>query len=337
MNNNNNLKANTFGELVKYIRTKRNLTIEQLAEISNISQRQIFRIEKSEVAEGNIHTINTLSNALNVNLLEYATIFSKFESLDDYYVFCELRHNVETKQYATLSKLLENYTLNEVHKREFSVFTQMLYYSWSVLLIASEKNYKKALDLCFSAIKTNIKNFNPTDIQQYITSELSYSILAQITTCLFSLSTLENDHTYNLETAKKLSISLIKLIEHTYFDAHLPNTTTSSTISKTYITSLNNLANILFTEKDYTNSINYCTKALDNLTYTNSYYERYILFFLISENYYCLNNIHKSQEFLNKTFASSVANNNTNDFINSIVKPKLANSYTLLTMPTFYT
>ncbi len=80
----------TFGNLIAYVRKKKNYTIAQLSQISNVSERQIQRIEASTTIKGIITTINLLSNALHINLIELATISSEFANFEEYETYIEI-------------------------------------------------------------------------------------------------------------------------------------------------------------------------------------------------------------------------------------------------------
>ncbi|MFV0504514.1 MAG: helix-turn-helix domain-containing protein [Lachnospirales bacterium] len=66
----------SFGEIIKYVRTSKNMSYVKLSKFSGISIRQIQKIEKSDIVERKLYTLESLSNALGVNLVEYALVFS---------------------------------------------------------------------------------------------------------------------------------------------------------------------------------------------------------------------------------------------------------------------
>lgn len=58
-----------IAERVKYYRAKRNLTLEELAEKSNLTKNYIWQIQQA-TANVSINKLESLASALNVDLLE---------------------------------------------------------------------------------------------------------------------------------------------------------------------------------------------------------------------------------------------------------------------------
>ncbi len=319
------MKKYNYGGLVKYVRKKRKLTIKQLSQLSHISERQIHRIEHSEVVEGNLNTIYSLSKVLNVNLIEYSTIFTDFSSLEEYEIYTELRYFIETKQYEKIDNILLNYSLTDLSNKDFCTFSQILYYAYAQQVKVKEKDFNKVLNLCYLALNTNAQEFNINRLKNYATSDLSCAIIGEIEGCNFVLN--------NIDASRLISANLLSIIEDTYYDTNLPVVSVSNIVFRTYINMLNNQADSLFLKDDFAGSLSLCTKALDKINTVNSSYYYNYLYFLICENYYNLGDIDKATDFLNKAIGACYANNDLY-YLENEIKPKLKTQYTLLTLPT---
>ncbi len=317
-------KKNNFGTLVKYVRKSRKLTMKQLAELSGISERQILRIEQSEVVEGTLSTVYALSKVLNINLIEYSTIFTEFKTLDEYETYTKIRYLIETRRYDELELALQDFNLDELANHEFSVLTQVIYYAHALITILKYQNQPRGINLCFTALNTTHENFNFINLKKYIRTDLSYAILSQIEASYFFLG--------NKEDSLKISTKLVSLIEETYYDTNLPVVNVSTIVFRTYITMLNNQADHLFLNGDYKNSILLCEKAVDKLVATNSIYLKHYLLFLLFENYYKLGELEKANEYFSMAIGVCLSENNF-DYFEQEIKPKLKTHYPLLTYP----
>ncbi len=315
-----------YGGLVRYVRKKRNLTIKQLAKLSHISERQIHRIEQSDVVEGNLNTVHSLSKVLNIDLIEYSTIFNDFSSLEEYEVYTEIRYFIETRQYEKIDHILINYSLEEINKRQFSTFTQIIYYAYALHFRVNQKDYTKDFKFCCLALNTTIKDFNINKLKKYITTDLSFAIISEIEYCAYHLN--------DCEVALQISANLITIIEDTYYDRNLPVIGVSNIVFRTYIAMLNNQADSLFSKGEFIHSLSLCENALEKIRAVNSSYAYNYLYFLSCENHYNLGNIDKSKEFLHQAIGACFANNDLN-YLENEIKPKLAKSYPLLKLPNF--
>lgn len=317
----------TFGELVKYIRTVNKITTIQLAGMCNVSQRHIQRIESSDTLNVSIHTVHALSNALNVNLVEYSSILSDFTSLDEYKIYTEIRYEIENRNINNLAILLNKIDFNELNEETFTLYTQVIYYANAMVLVHIKKDLKTALSYCYKAINTNEIKFNPDNINKYITNEISYALLGQIEYLNFSLN--------NTSISTKIATSLIEFIELKYYNEKIPIIAIPKIPFRTYITMLNNKADILFEKNNYLDALNLCNKAIDTLKDARSTYIKHALLFLQCKIYYQLNDIENSQKLLNKSVNLCIIDDNYS-FINNTIKPKVESKYPLLTIPTIY-
>lgn len=320
------MQKNNFGTLVKYVRKSRKLTMKQLSELSGISDRHILRIEQSEVVEGTFSTINALSKVLNINLVEYSTIFTEFSTLDEYETYTQFRHLIETRNYDELEITLLEFNIDEITKLNYSILTQTIYHAHAIIARIKYQDIPKSLQLCFKALNTTQDSFNILNLKKYIINDLSYAILAQIEANYFFIG--------NHNDSLKISNKLISLIEETYFDTNLPVVSVSTIIFRTYIAMLNNQADNLFLNGDYSDSLLLCEKARIKLNSTNSNYISNLIFFLMAENYYYLDDIATANTYLNKAIGASLAMDSITYITDKII-PKVEKLYPKLTLPSF--
>lgn len=318
------MDKNNFGNIVKHIRKKRNITIKELSHLSTISVRQIHRIEVSNVPEGNFYTIHRLSKALKVNLMEYSIIFSEFDTFEEYETYSKLRYSIETRNFQDLYHILDKYNLDDICNRSFCLFTQILYYSYAIKIAKTYQDFENSLDLCYRALNTTKENFDIYNLKLYLDNELSYAIVSQIEAYNFFLD--------NFSTSRNIACEMIKIIEDMYYDSDLPYIRVPTVILRTYIVELNNNADNLFFDGEYNLSLSNCEKAIKILKSSNSNYLLNKLYFLMCENYYCLGDIDTSNKFLYKAVASCISCEK-NDYIEDTIKPKIKKLYPLLAIP----
>lgn len=310
----------SFGEIIKYVRTSKNMSFVKLSKLSGISVRQIQRIETSDIVEGKLYTLESLSNALGVNLVEYALVFSEFTNLKEFQQYSYLRYLIEDMNIPEIKNFISNYEQTHLIKENLTSYTQLLLYAKAIQIVESTKNYKLGLKYCFKALNVNESQFNTNKIFKYARNDICYAIISQIESYSFYLQ--------NYELSLSISTELIGIIENRFYNTELPLTSVPYIVFRIYIISLNNKADNLFCNEKFKESLNLCLKATDVLHKSRSLFGLNYLYWLISENYYKIKDFDNSKIYLKKALSICISEDKL-DYANKI-KTKVLSKYPLL-------
>lgn len=309
-----------FGEIIKYIRTSKNMSYIELSKISGISVRQIQRIETSDIVEGKIYTLECLSNALGVNLIEYAIVFSEFRDFKEFQDYSKLRHLIEDKDISEMKLFTASFNYHEIRKNKLTAFSQLLLYSRAIEIVDYNKDYKLGIKYCYKALNLRKSQFRIDKINKYLTNDICYAIVAQIESYSFFLE--------NHELSLSISSELNKIIEIRYYNDELPVTFVPYIIFRIYIISLNNQADSLFCQNRFEESLVLCHKAIKILNRRRSLYGLQYIYWLLTENYYKINNLNDAKQYL-KIAVSFCISQEDLDYAKKI-KDKVEDTYPLL-------
>lgn len=306
-----------FGDIVKQVRKDKDLSYVKLENMSGISKRQIQRIEKSDIVEGKLNTLQALSNSLEIDLVEYAMVFTDFRDFREFKLYVRLRELIENYEYNELEQFLDK--LKDTHNQgnNSAAYNQLILYGHSILCVTLHSDYRKGLRFCYKALGVSEHDFCIQSIKKYLLNDISFNVLSQIGSYSFCLG--EKD--FSIQLAEKV----IDQIEYKYFNSDLPKTKVSTLIFRAYIALTNNLADMKFTDKKYEESIDLCEKCIRILNRHDNHYLLYMIHMLMSESYYLLENISKSFFHLNKSVSQCIITENYN-YIDKI-KSKIAKSY----------
>lgn len=306
-----------FGDIVKQVRIEKNLSYVRLEKISGISKRQIQRIENSDNVEGKLNTLQALSNSLEVDLVEYAMVFSDFRDFNEYKDYIEIRKLIENRKYSELIHFLDKFQ-HDCECGNYSLtFKRLLLYGRSVIELTNTKNYVKVLNYCYKALNVTAENFSVNSVKQYIFDDISFNVLSQIESCYFCLG--------RTEVALKLADNLLREIEFRYFNHELPKTKISNIIFRVYIALINNISYSNFLTGNYDKSLEYCNKALLVLNRYDNCYILSIIYMVMCENYYMTEQYFLAEKMLNRAIANSIAHDDF-EYVQKF-KSKVAKSY----------
>ncbi|MFV0520159.1 MAG: helix-turn-helix domain-containing protein [Lachnospirales bacterium] len=290
-----------YGDILKYVRESKGISIGELEELSGISKRQIYRIENKEVFTS-IYVTSALSIALGVNLGEYLNYYHEFSSFEEYEKYVALRECVESKNRIELEKVIINISKKELEKMVFSKYKQLLLYAFAIHH-SFNKDYCSSLKYCYIALDIKENNFNIYDCNKYVTSDISYAVLSLIEYNYF--------HLKKHDDAEKLSISIIGTIEHFYFNEKLVVENIPKIITRVYIIAVNNLADIYYTLGEYGRSIEQCNKILIFLKKIKIEFLKNRIYFLMFRNHFKLNNKSEYNTYLKQTICITYVENDT--------------------------
>lgn len=298
-----------LGEVIVYLRKKRNMSVVKLIELSGLSKSQINRLEKNK-SEFTLYTINSLSNALNVDLIEYINLLNKFDSFEEYLDYNEIRTAIEKSDYSTLqSHIIKSESKNNIAKH--TMYYQVLLQAKALVKAVIEKNYKQSLAYCFEALGITDINIALMSFDKYIHNEVSFALITLIEYNYFKLN--------NYEMSKKILNKGINIIEQNYFDDELPRVNISKIIFRSYISLINNYADLLHNNGHYKESIAYCERGIQNLKEHNSTLFIEYIYKLLFENYYKLDDIINARKYYKKSIYTCNITDNDN-YLQSINK-----------------
>lgn len=290
---------NTIGEVLKYIRSENNLTIDALSSLSNVSIQSIKDIEDYD--KYSYITISDLSIALKVDLLEYTQMFSEFENLEEYNNYVKLRGYIENKDLRNIIETTHCYRYDNLKHLKVTTYIQLVLLTKAIEATSISKDYITALQFCYMALEVKESELNLSLISDYLTNDITYIIFNYIETSYFHLDCIDQ--------SKEISKRLIDAIESKYDFDLVHNMKMPNTIFRVYIYSLNNYADCLFNEQNYVDSLDICYKNYHYIEKHNVNYSIQTTLFLFTENYYNLNMLNDSKKFLILTICSCIALN----------------------------
>ncbi len=278
------------------MRTRENLTINELAEKSGLSPRQIQRIENSNKVEGNLHTMMSISKGLELNILEYRNIFNlDFESIEEYEDHLGIKKCINNKSWDKLKEILDKYNIDEIDKREQCLIRKGVLYGYAAYLAKENKNINYCKSLCFKALNIGENDFNYNRISKYIYDITDLAIVMQIGLFQCKLG--------NRENANKIMYKLKEMLDKQHFDTNLPTLAMSFHATCIYFEISLYIAKDLYLDGKYVESLAVCEKSLDldkvNFINLNSQF----VYFQMFESYYGLADFVNAKKYLNKTFS----------------------------------
>ncbi len=242
---------NTIGNIISTLRNSKNLSQEQLANLTNVSRSVIAKIETGNRTPTEEQLI-LLSNKLNFDLISFTNNIHNYKTLEHYLLAYELMKLINKNNISSISDIIdENSIFSELNYGEPMI---LKIYCETIVQIQINKNIDFALSSCidfFNIKKLDLSNFTPkiNMPNQY------YSMILNLGFCLNQIKDCSN--------AILLYNSTIDFFENLYFNDKLPLLNVDNFYRKYYIILLNNLADTYFNSDDYINALSICTKAID--------------------------------------------------------------------------
>lgn len=221
-----------IGHLIKRLRESRNISREQLAELTDYSKESIYKIENN-LRNPSKNFLAALSKPLQFDFITYLNNINNYKSIEHFLITSELKQAIDTQNHDKIVELINS----EIVSTEFTYGEPLIIAQYCKILIKIyvNKNINKAYKLCVSALNlSDIRTFNPKINMPY----QYYSIILSTTVCLHEKKQLESQ-LYLCET-------MIKFLENTYFNDIVPIASIEFFYKKYYIISLNNLADTYF-------------------------------------------------------------------------------------------
>lgn len=239
-----------IGDVIKKIRTEKNLTKQDVANNCNYSIDYIYKVEKG-VRKPSSTLLHLISIYLEFDFLTLNDKLSDFKNYTHYFLTHRMIDCINKKDFETLQEYLD-YT---VVKNEFIYEEPLIVKRYSTLLIETNvnKNFKKALSLCLDMLEINIEeisSFTPR-LNQH---NYYYGTLLSLTRC-FNFSK-------EYEVLLNIQERFILFFENNYFNEVLSISSVKQYYKKLFIIMLNNYSDTFFNLGDYIQSLYYCEKAI---------------------------------------------------------------------------
>ncbi len=308
---------NKLGQVVKKLRIYRKMSVKALSIKSGLSERQIYRIESGQEQTSKIITINLLSEALRFNLSDYLKIMSYFDSFDQYIEYTNLLSHINKKNLKQIRAFLNRYSTNKLPYAHENLLYQAILYAKTMLVSENKSGNEKGLTYCYKALNMTETRFSPLNISSFITTEFSLLIFCQLENFLYRSAKYEE----SLLVTKKI----IEYIEENYLNENFVALTLPHMVLRVYITELNNYADYLFKNNQYEESLKLAILAYNILKSYRSCFAIDLIFILLIENNYLLNDIEKANEYLKKSIMHCISHDLVSNAI--YIKNKIINHY----------
>ncbi|QQY79072.1 helix-turn-helix protein [Keratinibaculum paraultunense] len=172
-----------FGKEVRKIRRQRGYTQKYVCSASNISIDTIRKIENGKVTPNQI-TLELLSPVLKVDLNELLLKY-RFKNYGD---FIKIKSKIETHLENGEFEQLEfdlKVAKKLLHQEKYNAYVKNLLRQYcllikSIIVKTEIKNYSKALDLLIRALKITTPNFDLSNYDDFVYSNLEIRILMNI-------------------------------------------------------------------------------------------------------------------------------------------------------------
>lgn len=248
-----------FGEVFKQILDE-NMSVQKLSKLTGISRTHLYRICNDE-SEPSLYILHKLSKVLSVDLVEYYKIYTDFSDFNEYKKFLELRELIENDREInidTLDEFLKQIKIDDIKK---GVYLKLVFYSMAMVSTMKYKNYNKAIKHCLIALDVKDFLFRPNNIEKYIVDDVDFSILHLLAHNFYKMR--------KIDTSLEIGENLINIVEKRYIKSpiviDLPKI-----VFRTYVATINNVADTLFKIEKYEESISYCNKGITFLNEENS-------------------------------------------------------------------
>ncbi len=238
-----------IGKLVQDKRKEKGITQAWLSNYFNYSETFFSKIENGQVPIP-ASIINELSRLLECDLNHiymYSYIFSSYE---EYCLYFDLKKTLlNSEAIDLLPKILENYDISEkiLNSSTKSELYFMLVYVKALLLL--DKNKKEVINFCSEHLEINLLNI--TDVTPTYDREIAiYTVLIS---ALFD--------TGEQHLAFKISTYLYNYLS-TRLESNYSHAEQNIELHNSFLNVINNHAHILFSLKQYNESLYFCDEAI---------------------------------------------------------------------------
>ncbi len=250
-------KDNTFGNLLKSLRTKNDFSQENLAKLTNHSRSAISMFESGERLPTNEFLVS-VSKVLKFDFINLIENIDKYKTLEHYLLINEILHLVSLREDEKINQILtENPLIKELDYGEPLLIKQ---YCEVLMLMDYHKDYNKTFAVCTGFLNidpNNIKSFKP----KIRANKHYYSQTINLCCCLRFLG--------EYEKLLDLSTSLVEFSEDTYFKTDIPLTDIDFFFKRFYLVALYNQADAYFNLKKFTNALEVCETVVSESSVRN--------------------------------------------------------------------
>lgn len=275
---------NTIGKIINFLRINKNLSQDQLANLTNVSRSVIAKIETG-TRNPTEEQLIILSKKLNFDLNTFINKIHNYKSLEHYLLAYELTNLINTNHISNISDIIDkDPTFLELNYGEPKILKD---YCETIVQIQIKNNIEAAYLSCINFFNIKDNNFSKFTPKINMPNQY-YSMILNLWYCLCRKSDYKNSII--------LSNITISFFENLYFNDDLPFINIDNFYRKCYIICLNNLSDTLFMVNDYINALNVCNKAIEKSKQLNVLNILPMLSKLKVELLYNLDKIYEAQE-----------------------------------------
>lgn len=279
------MENNLIGAMLVQLRKDKKMTQQDIADHLYCTREYVSLMENNKRGLASIHII-PLSQLLEFNFNIYLRNNHRFKCISHYMLAYELMDLVTNAKYKEIESILENNPL--MYEFNYHSTVTLKTYLQSMVSNTLYNDYKASEDALLKLLNINsregIKHFNPI-----ISSEDRYYSCINLLACTLIY---QNEFDYALTILTKA----YDLIGKMYFTTLTPKSSVSSYFQRIYILIMNNLADVLFTQGKYNNSLELCNEAITIFKDFEIIYIAELILKLKIENLCCLDKLDEAKK-----------------------------------------
>ncbi|MFV0440399.1 MAG: helix-turn-helix domain-containing protein [Lachnospirales bacterium] len=231
-----------IGDILKYFRDEKKYTVSQIEALSNISSRQIHRIDNNTY-KSNINTISALCKSLKIYVGSYADVIIHFNSKEQYKRYQEIKRYIEHKNISKLKTLLSKSSDEKILSLDYSAYKQIIFLGKAYIAFYGNNEDNKALDYCFYALNTTEYDFEKAHKESFLGYESSYAV--------FNLMAVIYAKKSKYKNSKTLLDLIINSMRSHYSSETIPCFMIPMSVYRNYIIANNSLASLYLEKGNY--------------------------------------------------------------------------------------
>lgn len=244
-------KKNALGTVIKKLRTEKNLSQKELANLMFIDRASIAMFETGKRIPSD-DLCSQLSILLDFDFFTCRKNIIHFKTYEHYLLANELETFIESNEILKIEEILKNNQL--IQEFTYGRAKQLRTYCETAVLIIIHQNMEEAYHNCILFFDMDIQNIASYPIQLNMYQHY-YSMFLNLGYCLFNKMLFEE--------AISLYNQLLHFLENLLFHSKIPFTNIDFSYKKYYIVCLNNLTDLYFSRNAYAAALDACNKGIE--------------------------------------------------------------------------
>ncbi len=272
-----------YGDLLKELRLRNNLTQQDLANITNYTKQHISRIENNEVVATRIAS-KQFTMLLDFDFVRLSKHIYDFDSYRDYEAYFKLTLAIEKGSFSELQSILEYYKIDESVKSLDLLY--LSYYAKALSLLDSSPEH--CIEHCFKVLKLNIDDVANITIDK-TADEFELALILALGHAYYALN--KNQEAYTLsELLYNHCKTFFYNAENKYIDLNF-NT------MKICIHAAFNFGHMNFVFKNYAKSLELTNEGIEKSKDFNILYTLHFLYKQKTLNHYFLEEFEEAKKY----------------------------------------